>query len=273
MGVDTQFLEINGLNIATYQSKGKGATALLIHGNSSSGQTYQAQLEGPLGQEFRLIALDLPGHGQSGRATDLASYSLPGYAKVVAQVARQLQLERYAVIGWSLGGHIALEAVAQLGAAVQGYLIYGTPPMNFPPPMERAFLPNPSMASIFKAELSEEEIAAWGSADFKPGATVPAQFFEDVKRTDGQARLGLAASIASGNLADEIEAATSLKVPLAILQGEQEQLVNLEYLQSLSLPTLWRNQIQIVPDAGHTIHAENPAAFERLVADFLGETA
>jgi pimeloyl-ACP methyl ester carboxylesterase len=43
---------------------------VLIHGNSSSSRAFSRQLDGPMGKRFRLVAVDLPGHGASDDAKD-----------------------------------------------------------------------------------------------------------------------------------------------------------------------------------------------------------
>lgn len=271
--MQTEMLKIGSDSIAVYKSKGSGRrAALLIHGNSCSGRSYQRQLESVLGEKFRLVAMDLPGHGQSSPASHPATYSLPGYAKVVVEVAKQLDLAEAVFVGWSLGGHIVLEATAQLPQAA-GWLIFGTPPLAFPPAMAEAFLPHPAMGAAFKPDLTEEEAAGFASAMFKPGTPVPDFFLEDIRRTDGRARAGLAASIQPGGYADEIAIVASLTAPLAILHGEHEQLVNGAYIRALKMPSLWRGAVQVVTGAGHAPHWEQPDQFNALLEAFLLETA
>jgi hypothetical protein len=54
-----------------------------------------------------------------------------------------------------------------------------------------------------------------------------------------------------GEARDECKAARDLKVPLAVLHGEAEQLVNGLYLGSVAMPTLWRGAVQTILEAGH----------------------
>lgn len=269
----TSTLQIGSQSIAVYESSGAGPAALLVHGNSASSRTFQHQLDGAVGQKFRLVAMDLPGHGQSAPAPDpQATYHLPGYAGVVAEVAGELGLTGAVFVGWSLGGHIVLEASDRLPQAA-GYMIFGTPPLGFPPAMEAAFLPNPAMGAAFKPDLTPEEVAAFVSAFLKPGATAPDFMREDAERTDGQARLILGGSVGTGNYRDEVEIVANLSAPLAVLHGEHEQLVNGAYFSTLEMPTLWRRAVQIVAGAGHTPHWEQPDQFSALLEAFLLETA
>ena len=256
-------LEIDGNRIAVYESGGSGPAVLLIHGNSANAETFRAQLGGDFGARRRVVALDLPGHGRSAPAADPErTYTLEGYAGVVAEVARRLALERPVVAGWSLGGHIALEA-ADLLPDPAGILIYGTPPIGIPPAMEEAFLPNPAMAAAFSAALGEEEARAFAEACLKPGEEAPASL------VDGAARARLGASVREAAYRDEVEIVASMTTPLAVLHGEEEQLVNVAYIRGLEMPTLWRGEVQIVEDAGHAPHLEQPERFNELLAAFV----
>ncbi|HRF46788.1 MAG TPA: alpha/beta hydrolase [Anaerolineales bacterium] len=268
--MSSRTLTVNGQTIAIRESSGAGRAAILVHGNSSSGRTFEHQLESSLGQTYRLVALDLPGHGDSEPAHDpQVVYSLPGYAAIVRGVAEQLGLTDAVFVGWSLGGHIVLEASAGLPQAA-GFAIYGTPPLAFPPDMAAAFRPHPAMAASFAAELTEEQMDAYVTAFFMPGVSaLPAGFREDIRRTDGRARAGLGASIRPDGYLDEVQIVAALKKPLAILHGEHEQLVSLPYLQGVAAPTLWRGAVQLIADSGHAPHWEQPAAFNALLEAFI----
>lgn len=268
--MSTKTIAVNSLSIAYRESAGKGPAVLLVHGNSASSRVFQPQLESPLGEKYRLVAIDLPGHGESSNANDpAATYNMPGYAEVIVSAAKQLGLEQAIFVGWSLGGHIVIEAIPHLPQAA-GFMIYGTPPLAFPPDMAQAFLPNPAMAAAFQPAMTDAEADAFSLACFKPGTTeIPEIFHEDIRRTDGQARAGLAASIRPDGYLDEVIAVAQMTVPLAIVHGAEEQLVNAAYIQSLTMPTLWRGAIQMVPHAGHATNWEQPEQFNALLAAFI----
>jgi pimeloyl-ACP methyl ester carboxylesterase len=266
----TKTVQVNSLSIVYRESSGTGAPVVLVHGNSASSRVFQPQLESALGEKYHLVAIDLPGHGESSNASDpAASYNMPGYAEVIVSVAKQLGLEQAVFVGWSLGGHIVIEAIPQLPQAA-GFMIYGTPPLAFPPDMAQAYLPNPAMGAAFQPSMTDAEADAFSLACFKPGATeIPAVFHEDIRRTDGQARAGLAGSIRPGGYLDEVIAISEMTAPLAIVHGELEQLVNAAYIQSLTMPTLWRGAIQLVADAGHATNWEQPEQFNALLEAFI----
>jgi pimeloyl-ACP methyl ester carboxylesterase len=271
--VNQQDVEIAGQRIAYLESPGSGAgrddpAFVFVHGNSSSARTWLPVLEGGFGQRFRCLALDLPGHGQSEPAKDVAGYSLPGYASVLAGFAAALGAAGAVVVGWSLGGHIALEAAPALPEAA-GFVIFGTPPVGSAAQLAEAFLPNPAMNVGFTASVTEAEATLYAASFTAPGSALPASVFvPDILATDGAARAALLASIGEGRFADEVAIAAELRQPLAILQGAGEQLVSLDYLRRLTIPALWRGEVQLIPGAGHAPHQEAPQRFAALLTDF-----
>jgi pimeloyl-ACP methyl ester carboxylesterase len=269
--VNQQDITIGNQQIAFTQSEGRGRAVIFVHSNSSSARTWNPVLTGPFGQRFRCLALDLPGHGSSAQAKNPEDYSLPGYAAVLAGFAEATDTADAVIVGWSLGGNIAFEAAPALPRAA-GYVVFGTPPVASAAQMGEAFLPNPAMGVAFTAAV-EPEVARASVASFTaPGSALSLdEFTADFLRTDGEARTALFASIGEGRFADEITIVSTLPQPVAILHGEGEQLVNLDYLQQLAIPTLWRGRIQLIPGAGHALHREAPAEFADLLERFIAD--
>ena len=269
--MDEQQITVNGQQIAFRESAGHDRPVIFIHGNSCSSSTWNNILPGPFGQRFRCLALDLPGHGNSQKAKDPSDYSLPGYAKVLTGFAAASRAQDAVVVGWSLGGHIALEAAPHLSNAT-GFVIFGTPPIATADQMSVAFQPNPAMAFTFAASITPDEARSYAEAFTAPRSSLDLdEIVADVLRTDGAARAGLGASLAEGRYADEVAIVNAMNKPLAILHGEGEQLISLDYLRTLNPPTLWRHEIQLIPGAGHAPHLETPDQFTVLLEQFLAD--
>lgn len=265
-------IRINDRKITYLESPGKGPSALLIHGNSLSSKTFSHQIKGPIGEKFRLVALDLPGHGGSEPAKDPEStYSLPGYARSICEAARTLGLDDAVLVGHSLGGHIVLEAIDDIEEA-RGVMIFGAPPIGFPPPMDRAFLPHPIFETLFKVVLTQEESLARATVNLGPGATEYLDMVnKDVRNTHGEARKFLGESIGAGLYADEVRIVAELRVPIAVIHGTEDPLVNPAYFASLEMPTLWRDEVQMMKDIGHLPQLEAPGEFDKLLGAFIEE--
>lgn len=253
------------------ESTGSGRPIVFVHGNSSSSQTWLPLLDGDFGRTYRCVAVDLPGHGRSPAATDPDVYSMPGYAAAVAELAGELGLRQAVYVGWSLGGHILFEAASSLPDPA-GIAVFGTPPVADAAGLTAAFLPNPAVAIGFTPDVDAEQARAYAASFLARGSALPLDAFEsDILATDPAARGGLGASIAAGRFADEVAIASTLTVPLAVLHGSEEQLVSLDYLRGLNLPTLWRGEVQVIDGAGHAPHVEQPEAFAALLTAFVDD--
>ncbi|WP_326642412.1 alpha/beta hydrolase [Streptosporangium sp. NBC_01755] len=267
--MDQQQLSIAGNDIAFIASEGTGRAVLLVHGNSSSARVWQPLLTGSFGQRFRCLALDLPGHGRSAPARHPDDYSLPGYAAVLAEFARKTGAEDAVIVGWSLGGHIALEAAAEMPEAA-GFVVFGTPPVGTAADFGKAFLPNPAVNVGFTADVDTKAAESYAGSFLAPGSVLPTdELVADILATDGTARTSLFATLGSGGFADEVEIVAQLTRPIAVLHGEGEQLVSLDYLRGLAMPTLWRGAVQLIPGVGHAPQVEAPENLADILTQFI----
>ncbi len=262
------FVRVGELDIALRTTEGEGPTVLLCHGNSCSGRCFERQLA-PLGERLRLVAMDLPGHGDSSRAADPArTYTPRGYAEALVGVAREVgALDGGVVVGWSLGGHVVLEASDRLGAAA-GLMISGAPPLASSADFPRAFASEPALGAAFEESPTPEQVRALLALYFRPGEPIPEIFLEDFARSDGRARAAVMAALNRGEIRDEVAAVGALKRPLAILAGA-DRLVQRNYFDGLTMPTLWRGKVHDVPEAGHAVQWDAPDMFNRLLEDFV----
>lgn len=270
--MDSKTLTINGDAIAVHLSGESGTPIVFVHGNSSSSNAFSKILNGSLKDKYRLIAIDLPGHGGSARASDPATYSLPGYANVVAAVAEALDASEGVFVGWSLGGHIILEGAEKLADAA-GFVIFGTPPVASAAAMGEAFMPNPTNAILFEPSLTDEQCQQFADGSFRPGESAPPEFVADIRNTDGQARANMGGSIVAGSFTDEVAIVENLTRPLAIIHGEEEQLINLDYIKKLNIPTLWRGEVQVIKNTGHVPQWDTPDELSALIDAFVQDVS
>jgi pimeloyl-ACP methyl ester carboxylesterase len=107
----------------------RGTAIVFLHGAYQSYLSWLAQLRDPgLAKDFRLIALDMRGHGGSGKPWDPYAYlgSKP-WADDVRAVVTQLGLEKPLLVGWSFGGYVVMDYVREYGAdAIAGGILVGS---------------------------------------------------------------------------------------------------------------------------------------------------
>lgn len=117
----------DGLRIA-YEIVGEGAPVLLVHGFASSrAQNWRATgwYKALTDPGFRVIALDLRGHGDSDKPHDPAFYGYEQMSADVLSVAGAAGLETASIVGYSMGGHLALELLMKHPEAIRKVAIAG----------------------------------------------------------------------------------------------------------------------------------------------------
>jgi pimeloyl-ACP methyl ester carboxylesterase len=259
-------------DIAVRETGGRGGAVILLHGNSSSKDVFVRQLDGPLGAAYRMIAIDLPGHGGSSDALDpRRTYSMPGYAEAVLEIVTALEIDRAAVFGWSLGGHVALELMPRW-SGMTGLMITGAPPVSpTAASLQAGFLPTPEIALAGQETLSDAEAKTF--LRICCGKKAPASMLAAVKRTDGRARKLMVEHLMAGKFGDQRAIAEGATVPLAIVTGEHEPFANPAYLQGLRIPNLWEAEVHTLAGVGHAPFYEDPDTFNPIFLRFLRDVA
>ncbi len=107
----------DGIRIA-YESRGEATPALVfVHGWSCDRSYWKDQLQS-FSRQFKVVAIDLVGHGESGLGRE--AWTIRSFGADVAAVAKELGLERIILVGHSMGGDVILEAARQLKGQVAG---------------------------------------------------------------------------------------------------------------------------------------------------------
>jgi pimeloyl-ACP methyl ester carboxylesterase len=253
------------------EEAGRGdVPVLLMHGNSLSREVFRKQLGGALSRKYRLVAFDLPGHGDSSDALQVCrTYTRPGLADAAIEVLDLLGLTEVLVVGWSLGGHIALEMAPQ-SPGIKGLLISGAPPVRRDN-MAEGFIPTPHMRLAGQQHFVTSEIDAFGEAIF--GAPIPVAFRCAIERADGLARKTLFEGARSGVGADQRWIVENLPIPLAVVNGSQDPFVRLDYFEVPKYANLWEGRCHRLPGLKHAPFWEAPDVFDELLGRFIEDIA
>lgn len=270
MSVTNRVIKTSHADIALSETSGGGLPVLLIHGNSSCKEVFAKLLGGPIGDTYRVIAIDLPGHGASSNAVNPEkSYSMPGYADAAVETLGALGVTHAAVFGWSLGGHIALEMVPCFDGIV-GLMISGAPPVGQGAEKVMAgFKPSPNAGLVGKPDLTAEETEIFLYATY--GGSVDPVFRKALARADGRARALMFQTLLTGQISDQKAIAENCPVPIAIVNGADDLLVNSDYVGSLAYKNLWDEHCYVLRGAAHVPFLQAPDAFEPLFGRFMSD--
>jgi pimeloyl-ACP methyl ester carboxylesterase len=138
-----------------YSARGAGETALVfIHGGLADREFWAPQLSA-LADAFRVVALDLGGHGSSGR--NRKARTIAAFGEDARAVVEALALKRVVLIGNSLGGPVALEAAGLLRGRVLGVMRSTL----FTTPRRPSIPPSPGSERQRFASISRERAGPW----------------------------------------------------------------------------------------------------------------
>jgi pimeloyl-ACP methyl ester carboxylesterase len=147
-------------------------------------------------------------------------------------------------------------------------VLIAAPPLSNPIDPS-VFNPHPAAGLLFKQNLTERDIDEYASALVHPGASLGAEFKEDLRRADPLTRKYIYQAISSGNMKDEVRIAENCAFPLALIQGESDQLINSEYYSNLKIPKLWKGRVHYIEQAGHSPQFEQPEAINKLLTELI----
>jgi len=252
--------------LAVEESGESGIPVLLIHGNSFCRGVFRNQMQGKIAKNHRVIAFDLPGQGQSSDAPGPhRSYTRPGLADATVELLHKLGVAEAIVFGWSLGGHIGIELIPRF-PGMRGLMICGAPPVGRNQ-MSQAFKGSPQTGAASKQDISEAEIETLVENIF--GDSSGPFLREAVARADGRFRRRLFEAARAGEGVDQRLIVENSPVPLAVVNGGADRLVNLDYFDTVSYANLWEGRCHRLSGLGHAPFWEAPGDFNPLLERFL----
>jgi len=104
-----------------YESKGNGNAIVFLHGFTETLHIWD-EFSDRLSENFQVVCIDLPGHGQSDNINDVHSMEL--MADCVAQLLASIHIKKTVVIGHSMGGYVALAFAERYKGMVAGLTLF-----------------------------------------------------------------------------------------------------------------------------------------------------
>lgn len=238
-----------------YSATGAGEPALVfIHGGLAERSFWDAQLMAFAGRH-RVIALDLPGHGESGQVRK--KWGLPGFGADVRAVADAEKLKKLVLFGNSLGGPVAVEAALLLPGRAIG--VVGVDTFQVLDAGQDADALK-RRAEAFRRDYQgsmKQMVRALFHADADPALIADAE--RRMSGTSPEAVYGLFMSMAGYNTA---AAARRLTVPLRAINGDLYP-TDVAGVRAVK-PDF---EVVIMKHMGHYPMLERPDEFNFLVAD------
>lgn len=257
-------------NVETRGSK-NGQPLILLHGFAGSLHAWD-RIAPFLEPHFRLILLDLPGHGETPLPPEEIGFAefTNGLIELIQKIARKKPI----LCGYSMGGRLALHAGVEASETLRGLILIGASP-GIEEPRERAKRRNADhdLAADILTKGLEWFADHWGSLPlFASQKDLPIEIQNDLRR----ARLandpnGLAYSLAHWGAGEQEFVGPYLykiRCPLLLLAGALDQkfcLSNHYMASAVGTSNLRRVEI---PHAGHAAHIEQPEAVAQEIITF-----
>jgi 2-succinyl-6-hydroxy-2,4-cyclohexadiene-1-carboxylate synthase len=265
------FITLNGLTYAI-RDEGHGPPLLLLHGFTGSSESWGAVLPA-LAERFRVLALELPGHGQTGAPSDPARYAMDAVAADIAALLPALAVSRVHLLGYSMGGRLALYFARHYLQLVASLTLESASPglATAAERFERTAADN-ALAGWIEAHSLSEFVARWAALPlFDSQRRLPADVRErQRKQRLGNSPQGLANSLrgmGTGRQPSLWSQLAQVGTPTLLLAGELD--LKFRAINEQMAAVMPDAQLTIVAEAGHTIHLEQPEAFTARVLRFL----
>lgn len=272
---------VNGALVSYYDSKGTGMPIVLIHGLASNAGFWRYNLDELRQRGFRVIALDLPGYGKSGKAYS-TPYSMQFFAETVRALLQHLGIEKAVWVGHSMGGQIALTAALLFPHAIEKMVLLSPAGFEAFKEGEGNWLRN-SVTPDFIKKTPQERIRANIVANFYNWDDKWEWMVEERTRLVGAEEFDRFAyavwksvgAMLDGYVWDKLH---TIAIPTLVIAGENDNLIPNPFLHGgrtrdvmeQGVAAMKNAKLIMVPECGHMIQMEKSEVVNQAIAAFVG---
>lgn len=260
----------SGVRVAAYEwGNPQGKELLLVHGVVQCHLCFAPQIDSDLAREFRIVAVDLRGHGAADKPLDPAAYQHhSAWADDIAAVLKAKGLRRPVAVGWSMGGRVLRQYLMRYGdGALGGINFVGSRVIEDPRAAGPATPTGQPLDKPTVAREMEQTIAFLDACYHKRPAR---SLYERALCYNAIVPMPVRRAAAGWRTdpGETIAALQQVRVPTLVTQGTRDTIV---------LPEAARMTAQAIPhariswyeDCGHTPFQEYPERFNRELAAFV----
>jgi pimeloyl-ACP methyl ester carboxylesterase/putative sterol carrier protein len=254
--INGHYVVVDGIRVY-YEEAGEGNPIICFHAAAQDTLMYRHVLEG-LSDNYRVIAVDAPGHSKSELPADGPFQSLTRHAEFNEKLMDKLGLVKPAIIGCSMGGNLVLELGARRPDAYSA--IVSAEGADYTPTVSEFFL---DMLLMNGTEI----IGAWSRS--MTGYRTPPDRARDVvwqiSRTTPEVMRGDLTGYGNFDKRDQVG---KIKAPVLLLRGDADWLVYQSKVEETA-SRIPGSEIAVLAGTGHYPMTENPLEFCETVRAFL----
>ncbi len=244
--------------ILNYKLIGEGPPLLILHGWASSSDAWVETQERLSQQGYTVWVPDLPGFGQSDPPP--VAWGVNDYARLIENFARQLNIEKFFLLGHSFGGRIGIRIATLWPDRVRGLILCASAGIK----------PKRTLKHIIFLALAKmgKSLLSWPLLNYLHSFARKVLYFlareQDYYRAQGVMKetMGM---IIEEDLRPDLG---KIVAPTLIVWGSKDQLTPLSdaFIMQKEIP---QASLEIVKEAGHRLPYEVPKIFTDLVSKFL----
>jgi 2-succinyl-6-hydroxy-2,4-cyclohexadiene-1-carboxylate synthase len=258
------------LNVET-SGRGDGPPLLLLHGFTRDARAWEPLL--PCFEDYRTIRADLIGHGKSDAPQDVTRYSMDHAVEDLTALLHHLDIERTALLGYSLGGRVALHFAVEAPQLLWALVIESASPGIEDASARAARVESDAqLATSIETDGVEAFADRWQAIPlFASQSQLPADVLAEQRRQRlDNSPTGLANSLRGMGAGAQrwlLPELPQISVPTLFLAGAlDERYAAMAPVMAATVPNA---EHHVIDGAGHTVHLERPEPYATLVGDFL----
>lgn len=263
-----RFAEANGRQIH-YLEQGSGEALLLIHSLGQSLFTWHRVIDA-LSEHYRVIAVDLLGHGYSEKPTDEPSYAIAALSDSLVAFMDELGVDSAHVIAFSMGGMIALDMAARYANRVGRLVLICPGGLTATMPYQIRSLESAITGWLTAATMSPKSVANLLTDAFFDRTLITPEMVREYYKpyADKVAGNALRAALRAFDEEDVMPALRDIEHDVLIVWGVDDRWreVSSAEVFHIALP---RAQFALIRNCGHVLHEEKPERFLDYALDFL----
>jgi pimeloyl-ACP methyl ester carboxylesterase len=256
-----------------YEETGSGLPVVFVHEFAGDYRSYETQMR-YFGRRYRCIAYNARGYPPSDVPKDPARYSQDRARDDIRAVLDALKIEQAHIVGLSMGGFATLHFGFTYPARVRSLVVagcgYGAAPdqrAKFAAEAEAAAaqFESQTMAKAAEAYALGPTRVQFQNKDRRGWTEFAKQLAEH--STEGSALTMRGVQARRPSLFDLVEKMKTIAAPTLIMTGDEDwPCLEPALLMKRTIPTA---ALVVMPNAGHAINLEDPAAFNAHIADFF----
>ncbi|HEU5139274.1 MAG TPA: 2-succinyl-6-hydroxy-2,4-cyclohexadiene-1-carboxylate synthase [Bacillales bacterium] len=248
---------------------GIGQSMVVLHGFTGSSSNWQSFFPS-WSRDLQVIAPDLIGHGRSSAPEDAGRYTMDKAADDLAALLDQLEVQKAYVLGYSMGGRLALTFAIRHPDRVLSLLLESSSPgLESEQKRKERMERDEALADRIEQIGVEAFVNEWEKVPLFATQSAEIRKQLRIQRLQNRER-GLAGSLrgmGTGAQRPLWQKLSSLEMPVKLVVGEWDhKFCRIAEEMNERLPD---GDIVTVPNAGHTIHVEQSRFFDKIVDEWI----